>query len=91
MSTPRGASHTRGFARTGRGRVFYTAFGHDERVEYRGFQDLVERGTVWASNQAARPVGQPAAMPPIVYVDGFAVPNYENRTRRRRSISCRSA
>ena len=49
-------------------------------MEYRGFQDLVERGTVGGkSNQAARPVGQPAAMPPIVYVDGFAVPNYENR------------
>ena len=65
----------------GKGRVFYTAFGHDERTwNIAGFQDLVERGTVWASNQAARPVGQPAAMPPIVYVDGFAVPNYENRT-----------
>ena len=48
-------------------------------MEYRGFQDLVERGTA-RPNQAARPVGQPAAMPPIVYVDGFAVPNYENRT-----------
>lgn len=33
----------------GRGRVFYTAWGHDERTfNNRGFQNLVERGIRWA-------------------------------------------
>src|SRR5687767_12850567 len=60
----------------GKGRVFYTAFGHDERTwNLPGFQSLVERGTVWAANQTAGT----ATMPEIVYVEGFAVPNYEKR------------
>src|SRR5687767_1964323 len=64
----------------GKGRVFYTAFGHDERTwNIPGFQALVERGTVWAANQAARAVGQSSVMPEIVYVEGFAIPNYEKR------------
>ena len=63
----------------GKGRVFYTAFGHDERTwNIPGFQTLVERGTVWAVNDAARTAWQ-STMPEIVYVDGFAVPNYEKR------------
>ncbi|MBL9092041.1 MAG: ThuA domain-containing protein [Planctomycetaceae bacterium] len=33
----------------GRGRVFYTAWGHDERTwDHAGFQNLVERGIRWA-------------------------------------------
>ncbi len=33
----------------GKGRVFYTAWGHDERTwGHPGFQNLVERGTRWA-------------------------------------------
>jgi putative membrane-bound dehydrogenase-like protein len=64
----------------GKGRVFYTAFGHDARTwNVPGFQDLVERGTVWAVNDAARAAWQQSKMPKVVYVDGFAVPNYENR------------
>ncbi len=40
----------------GRGRVFYTAWGHDERTwGKRGFQNLVERGIRWATG------GDPAA------------------------------
>jgi len=65
----------------GKGRVFYTAFGHDERTwNIPGFQALVERGTVWAVNDATRTVWQQSKMPEVVYVDGFAVPNYENRS-----------
>ena len=64
----------------GKGRVFYTAFGHDARTwNVPGFQDLVERGTVWAVNDAARAAWHEPAMPKVVYVDGLAVPNYENR------------
>ena len=65
----------------GKGRVFYTAFGHDERTwKVPGFQALVERGTTWAVNDAARAAWQQAKLPKIVYVDGFLIPNYENRS-----------
>jgi type 1 glutamine amidotransferase len=48
----------------GKGRVFYTAFGHDQRTwNVPGFQTLVERGTTWAVNDAARGAWQQAAMP----------------------------
>ncbi len=36
----------------GKGRVFYTAWGHDERTwGHPGFQNLVERGIRWACGQ----------------------------------------
>jgi uncharacterized protein len=36
----------------GRGRVFYTAYGHDARTwGHPGFHDLVERGIRWAANK----------------------------------------
>ena len=36
----------------GKGRVFYTAWGHDERTwSNPGFQNLVERGIRWACNR----------------------------------------
>ncbi|MBI5760149.1 MAG: ThuA domain-containing protein [Planctomycetales bacterium] len=42
----------------GKGRVFYTAWGHDERTwGHAGFQNLVERGIRWACG------GDPAAVP----------------------------
>jgi putative membrane-bound dehydrogenase-like protein len=65
----------------GKGRVFYTAFGHDARTwNVPGFQELVERGTLWTVNDAARAAWtEQARMPKVVYVDGLPVPNYENR------------
>jgi putative membrane-bound dehydrogenase-like protein len=43
----------------GKGRVFYTAWGHDERTwSNPGFQNLVERGIRWAVGR------DPAAVPP---------------------------
>lgn len=39
----------------GRGRVFYTAWGHDQRTwSQPGFQELVERGIRWACGQDPR-------------------------------------
>ena len=36
----------------GKGRVFYTAYGHDQRTWGQpGFHDLIERGLRWAANQ----------------------------------------
>jgi type 1 glutamine amidotransferase len=64
----------------GKGRVFYTAYGHDERTwSNPGFQNLVERGIVWSVAEARRRTWQQLEMPGITYVDGFNVPNYENR------------
>jgi type 1 glutamine amidotransferase len=64
----------------GRGRVFYTAFGHDQRTwAHPGFQALIERATVWAVDEPARAAWQALKMPDVVYVDGFNVPNYEKR------------
>jgi len=64
----------------GKGRVFYTAFGHDERTwRNPGFQQLVEQGTTWAVSDSARAAWQRLKMPEVVYLDGFNVPNYEQR------------
>lgn len=39
----------------GDGRVFYTAWGHDERTwQHPGFQDLLERGIRWAAGQGVQ-------------------------------------
>ena len=64
----------------GRGRVFYTAYGHDERTwSQPGFQQLIAQGIVWTVDEAARRSWQQLKMPEVTYVDGFNVPNYENR------------
>ena len=48
----------------GKGRVFYTAFGHDERTwRNPGFQQLVEQATVWAVSDASRQAWQRLKMP----------------------------
>ena len=55
----------------GKGRVFYTAWGHDQRTwSNPGFQALVERGIRWAAGRDPSVVVQ-AAQPPA---DPFTVP-----------------
>ena len=64
----------------GKGRIFYTGYGHDERTwSQPGFQNLVERGIVWSVDDGRRRSFQQLEMPGVTYVDGFNVPNYENR------------
>ena len=64
----------------GKGRVFYTAFGHDERTWGNpGFRQLIEQGIVWAVDDQARAAWQRLKMPEVEYVEGFNVPNYEKR------------
>jgi putative membrane-bound dehydrogenase-like protein len=65
----------------GKGRVFYTAYGHDGRTwQNPGFHDLLERGIRWAVNKG--PVqdsrGRVAAgLPPFSYEEAAAdIPNY---------------
>ncbi len=70
----------------GKGRVFYTAWGHDERTwGHPGFQNLVERGIRWACGRDPAAAGayfdQPQMtrlardLPPFKYVDA-RVPFY---------------
>lgn len=55
----------------GKGRVFYTAWGHDERTwSNPGFQDLVERGIRYAAGQKLPDaVTNRSTLPPFEYVE----------------------
>jgi hypothetical protein len=64
----------------GQGRVFYTASGHDERTWDRPeFQKMVENALVWTVDAPTRQAYQRFETPGVTYVDGYNVPNYENR------------
>jgi putative membrane-bound dehydrogenase-like protein len=64
----------------GKGRVFYTAYGHDERTWGNpGFQSLLERAIVWAVPEPTRVAWQQYKMPAVAFAEGFNVPNYEQR------------
>ncbi|MEA2734069.1 MAG: uncharacterized protein QOE14_520, partial [Humisphaera sp.] len=73
----------------GAGRVFYTAYGHDERTWGKpGFQDLVERGIRWATRTDAaaaldRPklVGPDPTTNPFEYVKAEGIPFYEPNSK----------
>ncbi|MEX2114660.1 MAG: PVC-type heme-binding CxxCH protein [Pirellulales bacterium] len=53
----------------GKGRVFYTAWGHDERTwGNAGFQNLVERGIRWAAGK------DPAVVPDFMSQSPFTIP-----------------
>jgi putative membrane-bound dehydrogenase-like protein len=75
----------------GNGRVFYTAYGHDERTWGNvGFQDLLERGTRWATRTDAasafeRPhlVGPDPSAKPLEYQTVEGVPFYDPKARVR--------
>src|SRR5205823_11102030 len=63
----------------GKGRVFYTAYGHDQRTwGHPGFHDLIERGLRWAAHKGevfdSRP-RVPAGLKPFTY-EPAKVPNY---------------
>lgn len=72
----------------GKGRVFYTAWGHDERTwSNPGFHNLVERGIRWAIRQNPQQAGPFAdrlemtkltdKLKPFEYIDvGPQIPNY---------------
>ncbi|WP_423735504.1 PVC-type heme-binding CxxCH protein [Chitinophaga caseinilytica] len=66
----------------GSGRVFYTAYGHDERTwSAPGFQQLVKNGILWAAGDKARKNWEAfrATMPTLQYRDEANIPNYEKR------------
>lgn len=63
----------------GKGKVFYTAYGHDERTwEQPGFQELLYNAIVWSVNNDARTAFQSRNPTPFEYVEA-KLPNYEQR------------
>jgi len=62
----------------GQGRVFYTAWGHDERTwSNPGFHDLVERGIRHAAGQTLpEALAQRPAMPVLEQIDQTGIPYY---------------
>ena len=63
---------------SGQGRVFYTAWGHDERTwSNAGFLALVENGIRWASEHSPTQLKPRAGLKPFEYVEAPApLPNY---------------
>ena len=63
----------------GKGRVFYTAYGHDERTwNDVNFQKLIENGILWAVNDEARAAHTALNPKPFQYREA-KLPNYEKR------------
>jgi putative membrane-bound dehydrogenase-like protein len=66
----------------GKGRVFYTAYGHDERTwSNPGFHQLIKEGIVWAVGDEAKKDWEAfqKQMPVLKYRDEANIPNYEKR------------
>lgn len=63
----------------GKGRVFYTALGHDERTwGHPGFLNLIEKGILWAVGEKVSERITKLNMPRLAYSDAI-IPNYEKR------------
>jgi putative membrane-bound dehydrogenase-like protein len=66
----------------GKGRVFYTAYGHDERTwSNPGFHKLVKEGILWAVGEEAKKSWDEftSQMPVLTYREEADIPNYEKR------------
>ncbi len=66
----------------GRGKVFYTAYGHDERTwNHPGFQKLIKEGILWAVSDQVRKNWDAFAkeIPKLAYKEMPNIPNYEKR------------
>ncbi len=66
----------------GKGKVFYTAYGHDERTwTNAGFQNLITQGILWAVGPTVKKNWEAfvADIPILVYEEKSNIPNYEQR------------
>ncbi len=64
------------------GRVFYTAYGHDERTwNNPGFHELIKNGILWAVGKKIRRNWEVYSrdIPPLEYREETNIPNYEKR------------
>lgn len=63
----------------GKGRIFYTAYGHDERTwSHPEFHTLIEKGILWAVGDKAKEKLSKLQLPQLTYTDA-EIPNYERR------------
>nr|WP_293834117.1 PVC-type heme-binding CxxCH protein [uncultured Arsenicibacter sp.] len=63
----------------GKGRIFYTAYGHDERTwSQPGFQDLMEKGILWSVGDEVKKLHDALNPQPFTYGEA-KLPNYEKR------------
>ena len=68
--------------RYGEGRIFYTAYGHDERTwSNPGFLDLIERGIRWAIGPDRERSLAAISLPKLMYEESEFIPNYERRPK----------
>lgn len=66
----------------GMGKVFYTAYGHDERTwNNSGFLKLVKEGILWAVNASVKEIWEEFSkdIPVLTYEEKANIPNYEKR------------
>ena len=66
----------------GKGRIFYTASGHDARVwNHAGFHQLLKSGILWAAGEQAQTRYHAflESRAPLKYVKRDNIPNYEKR------------
>src|SRR5690606_16327657 len=64
----------------GKGRVFYTAYGHDSRTwRQPEFHRLILNGLLWAVNDETRAQWERLDLPELVYTESSRIPNYERR------------
>jgi putative membrane-bound dehydrogenase-like protein len=66
----------------GKGRVFYTAYGHDDRTwSNPGFHQLMKRGILWAVGDKVKEQWKAyrKEMPALTYKSVPNIPNYEKR------------
>ncbi|MCK0156507.1 ThuA domain-containing protein [Cellulophaga sp. F20128] len=66
----------------GKGKVFYTAYGHDERTWNKPeFQDLIKEGILWAVSDQVKKNWEVFTkdMPTLQYKEMANIPNYEKR------------
>ncbi len=66
----------------GKGRVFYTAYGHDERTwNNPGFHKLMKQGILWAINEKVTKDWEEfkKGIPTLTYRPEDNIPNYEKR------------
>lgn len=65
--------------RYGKGRVFYTAYGHDERTwSHPGFQALMEKAVLWLAGDRLSDNLAKLSFPTLEYTEA-KIPNYEKR------------
>ena len=63
----------------GNGRIFYTAYGHDERTwSHPGFHTLIQSAVLWAVGDEVRGEWEQLTLEPHVYTEA-KLPNYEQR------------